>query len=122
MKDRTKKKPTKESDTFRQHAAEDELHGAHTDVGLSISIILDALPFYVLLIDEHHHILQANSAVRAKIGLEPKDIVGKYCPKVIHGLDEPFYGCPLEEAVEKGQAVEQEALDLETGRWINSAI
>lgn len=122
MKDIAKKKLTKESETFHQHAAEAELQGADTNVGLDISTILDALPFYVLLVDEHHHILWANRAVQAQLGVEPRDVVGMYCPKVVHGLDEPWYACPLEEAVEKGQAVEQEAFDRASGRWISSAI
>ena len=88
----------------------------------SVSDILEALPFYVMLVDEHHHILQANGAVRAHLGVEPGDIVGGYCPKVIHGLDQPWYACPLEEAVATGQAVEREAFDEKSGRWINSAI
>ncbi len=103
-------------------ATQDKCQGVHMNIGLDILDILDALPFYVLLIDEHHCILQANSTVKMHLGLEPKDIIGKYCPKVIHGLDEPFYACPLEEAVEKGQAVEREALDQASGRWIKSAV
>jgi len=87
-----------------------------------VSDILEALPFYVMLIDEHHHILQANSAVRDQLGVEPEAIIGKYCPKIIHGVDEPWYACPLEEAVEKGQPVEREALDKGSGRWIRSAV
>ena len=126
MKDKTKSdlvgnlKPKKSQP---EHiVTQDESHGAHMNVGVNITDILDALPFYVLLIDEHHYILQANSAVKTQLDLESKDIVGKYCPKVIHGLDEPFYACPLEEAVEKGQAVEREAFDPASGRWIKSAI
>lgn len=134
MRGKTKKQPIEELETFHQHtadyktshpehtAAKDELRGVDTGVGVDIMDILDSVPFYVLLIDEHHYILQANSAVKVQLGLEPKDIIGKYCPKVIHGIDEPFYACPLEEAVEKGQAVEREAFDPESGRWINSAI
>ena len=99
-----------------------ELHGTDTDVEVRVSDILEALPFYVMLIDEHHRILQANSAVREQLGVKPEAIIGKYCPQVIHGLDEPWYACPLEEAVEKGQAVEREAFDQESGRWINSAV
>jgi len=75
-----------------------------------------------MLIDENHYILQANRAVLTYLGLEPKAIVGKYCPKAIHGLDEPYFGCPLEEAVEKGEAVVREVLDPGTRRWVNSAI
>ncbi len=72
-----------------KHTVENELHGADTNVGRDILDILDALPFYVLLIDEHHYILHANKAVQAHTGLEPKDVVSQYCPKVIHGVDEP---------------------------------
>ena len=76
----------------------------------------------MILVDEDHHILQANAAVREQLGLTPEEIVGKYCPKVIHGSDEPWYACPLEEAAETGQAVEREVLDRATGRWVRSAI
>lgn len=133
MKEVTKKQPAKESETSRQlwvapkksqpeRTAEEEFPGADLNVGQDILDIMDALPFYVLLVDAHHYILQANRAVRKHLGLEPQNIVGKYCPKVIHGLDEPFYACPLEEAVEKDQPVEIEAFDPKSGRWVNSAI
>ena len=89
---------------------------------MSVSDIIDALPFYVLLIDENHQILQANRATRTQLGLEPEAIIGQYCPKVIHGLNEPWYACPLEEAVKSGTVVEREALDQGSGRWIRSAV
>jgi PAS domain S-box-containing protein len=93
-----------------------------TDIRLNVTDILDALPLYVLLIDEEHRILQANKAVQAQLGVKPKAIIGKYCPQAIHGLDQPWYACPLEEAVQKGQAIEREALDHKSGRWIRSAV
>jgi PAS domain S-box-containing protein len=101
---------------------QDESGGADMNVGLEILDILDALPFYVLLIDEHHYILEANSAVQAQLGLKPEDVIGKCCPEVVHGVSEPWYACPLEEAVQKGHSVEREALDQKSGRWIRSAI
>lgn len=137
---RTMKQPIQESENLSPRAkkaeeppcedaaGKDEPQGADADLGLRVSDILDALPFYVLLLDEHHQILQANSAVREQLGLKPEAVVGKYCPKVIHGLDEPcgldepWYACPLEEAVEKGKAVEREAVDRASGRWIRSAV
>ena len=100
----------------------DESARTRMDVSLDICDILDALPFYVMLVDEHHHILNANRAVQAQLGLKPEDIVGKYCPDVVHGLSQPWYACPLEEAVQKGEAVEREALDQKSGRWIRSAV
>ena len=83
---------------------------------------MDALPFYVMLVDKDHNILQANRAVRAHLGVEPKDIVGKYCPTIIHGSSKPIDGCPLEEAVERNRAVEREIFDTASGRWIRSAV
>jgi PAS domain S-box-containing protein len=92
------------------------------DLGVQASDILDALPFYALLLDDQHHILLANSAVREQTGLTAEALVGQYCPAAIHGLSEPWYACPLEEAVEKGRAVEREALDKESGRWMRSSV
>jgi len=93
-----------------------------TSIRLGISDLMDALPFYVMLVDKDHNILQANRAVRAHLGVEPKDIVGKYCPTIIHGSSKPIDGCPLEEAVERNRAVEREIFDTASGRWIRSAV
>lgn len=90
--------------------------------GLEIQDILDAIPFYVLLIDSDHYILGANRAVKSQLGVEPEDILGQYCPLIIHQMEKPFEGCPLEEAVEKDTAVERELFDEKTGRWLVSAI
>jgi len=80
--------------------------------------VLDSLPFYVMLVDSGHHILFANKSVRSQLDVEPRDIVGKYCPRAVHGLDHPFPGCPLETAVAKGGiAVEHEQFDENSGRW-----
>jgi PAS domain S-box-containing protein len=76
----------------------------------------------VMLVDEYHHILQANGAVRSQLGMEPGEIIGGYCPMVIHGVNQPWHACPLEEAVEAGHAVERQAFDEKSGRWIRSAV
>lgn len=60
--------------------------------GASLGEFLDALPFYVMLIDETHHILMANEAVREDLGMDPEEIVGEFCPRVVHGLEHPFIG------------------------------
>ena len=89
---------------------------------LDIDDILDALPFYVILVDESHNIVKANRAVLEHLGVDPHEVVGKYCPQVIHGTKGPWYACPLEEAVTEGKGVVKEAIDKTSGRWINSAI
>lgn len=84
--------------------------------------VLNALPFYVLLVDEDHSILFANNAVSSQFGLDPDKITGGYCPKVIHGKEGRIPECPLEESVLSGCAVEREIYDETHHLWLASAI
>lgn len=84
--------------------------------------IVNNLPFYVMLVDADHHILLTNNAVKKHLSMDPDQIIGKYCPKVIHDLDGPFPGCPLEEALKTGHSVEREFRESESGQWVTSSI
>jgi PAS domain S-box-containing protein len=100
-----------------------ELLKNHLDISrVPLQDVLDALPFYVMLIDPDHYILAANQAVQSQLGVKPRDILGKYCPQIIHGLNQPFEGCPLEEAVKTGKATVSELWDKASGRWSTSAV
>ena len=66
-----------------------------TRAEFELQMLLDALPFYVMLVDAEHKILLANNAIRDDLGLVPEQIIGEYCPKAVHGLEEPYAGCPL---------------------------
>ena len=103
MKAKTRKQKPENlgPDALAGHPGKIKVSRAGSNIDLGFLDILDALPFYVLLIDSDHNIIHANKAVQTELGLDPKQIVGGYCPKVIHGLDEPWYACPLEEAVQK---------------------
>lgn len=91
--------------------------------GISLGEVLDSLPFYVMLVDEEHRILFANRALRHELGVDPDRVLGSYCPETVHGLREPYPGCPLEEAVAKGHvAVEKEFFEPVRGRWIRSVV
>ena len=93
MEDKTRKQSADKLRTLCQQVVEPE--GAQPRLPLPDGVIdvtapevldfLEAFPCYVLLVDEQHRILQANSAVRGGLGVELKDIIGEYCPKVIHG-------------------------------------
>jgi PAS domain-containing protein len=63
-------------------------------VSSNILNMVNNLPFYVMLIDANHHILLVNNAVEKSLGVNPDQIIGKYCTKVVHGLNGPFPGCP----------------------------
>jgi len=85
--------------------------------------VIDSLPFYVLLIDAKHHIVAANKAFLQTFGLERSGVLGCYCPRVVHNLDGPYPGCPLEEAVQTGQEmVETEMYDASSDRWYRSSV
>jgi len=92
------------------------------EIPLNIVDILDAFPFYVMLVDEDHYILEANQAVYTYLKVKREDILGHYCPKVIHNLDKPFPGCPLEESAATNKALERELKDEQSGHWLSSAI
>jgi diguanylate cyclase (GGDEF)-like protein/PAS domain S-box-containing protein len=79
--------------------------------------ILDSLPFTVMIVDAKHKIQFANSAVRQAVGLTLAQLQGRYCPKMIHGLDGPYQGCPVEQAI-AGGATEKEHFAAEQGRWL----
>jgi len=88
----------------------------------AVQELIDALPFYVLLVDAGHTVLAANRTTREHLGLSPEQVVGHYCPKVIHDLDGPFPGCPLEQAVKDGCYVEREVQDAARGTWYLSSV
>ncbi|MDD4179492.1 MAG: PAS domain-containing protein [Candidatus Margulisbacteria bacterium] len=91
-------------------------------VGLSVKGLIDALPFYVILVDEDHTILMANEQLAKELKLPVGKIIGSYCPKLVHGMDSPFPGCPLEEAKAAGHYIGRELYDARYDRWFNSVI
>jgi PAS domain-containing protein len=56
---------------------------------------INIIPHFVMVVDEDHTILLANDIVLKVMGKKSEDVRGCYCPKLIHGLDSPFPGCPL---------------------------
>ncbi|MCL4309678.1 MAG: PAS domain-containing protein [Actinomycetota bacterium] len=99
--------------------------GACLDIlDIGVLEVLDSLPFYVMLIDRNHRIMLVNKAVRNGLNREPEEIIGAYCPKVVHGLadGEEYPGCPLEAAVRKDEPIEWEHFDDKIGRWLRTGI
>ena len=84
--------------------------------------IIDSLPYYVILVDEDHNIYMANKKLTKTVGLENHVIKGKYCPKAVHGIDGPYFGCPLEDAVKINASVEKELYDSKTKQWMKSCV
>jgi signal transduction histidine kinase len=82
--------------------------------------VMDALPFYVLLVDEDHRIVAWNQAMKTQFS--QVDPAGAYCPEVVHGLAHPFEGCPLEDAVRANAIVDKQLFDHTSGQWVSSAV
>ncbi len=89
---------------------------------LKIQHILNALPFYALLIDSDHNIVAANEAVKRDFRMSSGQLIGASCPLVVHGSNDPVAECPMEEALEKGQAVERDIFDPRNARWMRASI
>ncbi|MCG2816452.1 MAG: PAS domain-containing protein, partial [Candidatus Aminicenantes bacterium] len=88
----------------------------------SLQALIDSFPFYAMLIDEDHNIILVNQLVSNGFGVDPKEIIGTYCPKTIHGIDHPFPGCPLEDALKLDKAVEKELFDSNFQSWTKSGV
>jgi signal transduction histidine kinase len=101
------------------------LRGASPEAELTpidVQSVLDAIPYYVMLIDADHNILLVNQAVGDALDVEPCSIIGGYCPQVVHQSAEPYARCPLEQARELGEAVECDDVDPATGRVLLSGV
>ncbi len=87
-----------------------------------LQTVLDAFPYYVMLVDSEHTVLMANRAVEESLGVSAESIVGGHCTRVVHGTDDPYPGCPLEKACARGCSTECELINAETGRILISGI
>ncbi len=92
------------------------------EVEEAIQRFVDAFPFYVMVIDRSHRILIANRGMVESSGLNASQFRGAFCPKVVHGTDDPFPGCPLEEAACHGCAVSKEFFLAEDERWVRTEV
>ena len=85
-----------------------------------IQKLIDSLPFYAMLVDEDHTIIAINDLTEQTLGIRREEVICQHCPQVIHGQDQPFEGCPLEQAVTLEQHVEVEVYDREHKQWLLS--
>ncbi|MCK5232241.1 MAG: PAS domain-containing protein [Desulfobulbaceae bacterium] len=65
----------------------------------------DSITDFISIHDRDLKIVKVNKALVDFLETEPKKIIGKYCYKVMHGLMEPWPGCPHLEAIKAGKTV-----------------
>lgn len=84
--------------------------------------LIDALPFYVMVIDSGHIIRLVNAFTLETFNAEAEHLIGQRCTRIVHGCAWDFPGCPLEEAIKRGGSVERELWDPASGEWFKSSI
>ncbi len=84
--------------------------------------IFDALPYYVMLLDSDHRVLACNQALANMARMDREKVVGAYCPKLVHDVDNPIPECPLKKSAATGQLIENEVFFPEYNAWIRVMI
>jgi len=95
----------------REEAAwlQEQIHSAQKEWELTFDVVPDP----VFLVDRHHRIQRANRAAAALLGLEPPQLIDKYCYEVLHDRAEPVPGCPVQRMLMTGK---EERCDIEVGQ------
>src|SRR5512146_1634477 len=84
--------------------------------------LLDSFPDAAMLITESHHIALANATSLHHLQRSQSGLCGEYCPRVVHGRDTPFPGCPLEASIRTGEVTDSELRETEGDRWVRAVI
>ncbi|MEJ2690389.1 MAG: PAS domain-containing protein [Deltaproteobacteria bacterium] len=75
----------------------------------------DTMPDYVVLLDREQRILRINRAMAGKLGVNPKDVIGKFCCPVIHGTETSPDFCRYKEVISHKKEVHQEIFEPRLG-------
>jgi len=75
-----------------------------------LKAIIDGIRDQIMVIDNQYRIEEANEALLDRLGKQKKEIIGKYCYKVLHDDDEPCnilnHLCPVQEVLKTGKPCE----------------
>ena len=75
-----------------------------------LKAIIDGIRDQIVVIDNQYRIEEANEALLNRIGKQKKEIIGKYCYKVLHDDDKPCnilnHLCLVQEVLKTGEPCE----------------
>jgi PAS domain S-box-containing protein len=96
---------------YREEAARlhEQIHRAKKEWELTFDVVPDP----VFFVDDQCRIQRANRAAAALLGLEPSQLIDKYCYEVLHDRAEPLPGSPFQRMLMTGK---EERRDLEVAR------
>ncbi|MGO9377619.1 MAG: diguanylate cyclase, partial [Dissulfurispiraceae bacterium] len=75
----------------------------------------DTVPDLIAIIDRDYKILRANKAMADKINAHPRELIGKKCHEICHGIQEPIPICPLHQSLADGKEHSGEVLVTKLG-------
>lgn len=75
----------------------------------------DSVSDLIAIIDNQHRIQRVNIAMARRIGLKPKDCIGRNCYEVVHGLSEPPEFCPHMRTLRDGCEYSEEVHEVNLG-------
>lgn len=75
----------------------------------------DVVPDYIVLLDREQRILRINRAMADKLGVHPREVIGKVCCPVIHGTGTPPEFCSHKEVISKKIEIQQEIFEPRLG-------
>ncbi len=75
----------------------------------------DTVPDYVVLLDRDQRILRMNRAMADKLGVSPRDVIGRFCCPVIHGTEISPDFCRYNEVIYQKKEVQQEIFEPRLG-------
>jgi PAS domain S-box-containing protein len=79
--------------------------------------ILNTMSEHVVYRDTTFRILWANRAAAQSVGLAPEQLVGRHCYEIWHQRSETCMVCPARDALETGQAKEEEIITPDGRMW-----
>jgi PAS domain S-box-containing protein len=77
----------------------------------------DAISDFVFILDKESKFTGANKALCDFLSKEPKDLIGKRCCEVLHGINEPLLDCPCSKAKVTRNPESIEKGDADSGSW-----
>ncbi|SHO50853.1 response regulator [Desulfopila aestuarii] len=75
----------------------------------------DTISDFVSVHDKDQQFVRVNRALANFLGKDPADLIGKYCYKVMHGLEQPWPECPHLKALQENRTITFEVNDHHIG-------
>ena len=81
----------------------------------------DAIPDWISIHDKNYKILRVNKAFADTFMMKPKDLIGRTCYELVHGMKEPWPECPHRQAIETGKPSGKEFYEPRLGIHVEAS-